>query len=135
MADRLTKKQRSKNMASIKGKDTKPEMAVRKFLYAQGLRYRLHQKDLPGKPDIVIRRKNTAIFINGCYWHRHKGCKFTYNPKSNIDFWNEKFKSNVERDNNSYKALIDSGWKVIIVWECDIKNNKYQEDLIGKLKG
>ncbi len=135
MADSLTKEERSKNMSSIKGKDTKPEMTVRKFLYNQGIRYRLHSKELPGKPDIVMRKRKTVIFVNGCYWHRHRNCKFAYTPKSNIRFWETKFNENIERDLKNYKTLKSKGWNVIVIWECKIKNNTYQEELIKQLRG
>lgn len=134
MADSLTKEQRSQNMASIKGKDTKPEMIVRKHLHHLGYRYSLHRKDLPGKPDIVLTKWKTLIFVNGCYWHRHKGCKFAYNPKSNIEFWEKKFKGNVERDKKNFKTLSKLGWKVLIVWECEVKNNTFTEWIEGRIK-
>lgn len=135
MADRLTKEKRSQNMAAIKGRDTKPELLVRKFLHRKGYRYSLHRKDLSGKPDIVLRKHRAVVFVNGCYWHRHAGCKFLYKPKSNIDFWMEKFANNVKRDKRNYKDLEQKGWHVIIIWECELKSNEYQEKLLGLLKG
>lgn len=133
MADRLTKEQRSRNMALIRAKDTKPEMKVRSFLHRNGFRYSLHRKDLPGKPDIVLRKWKTVIFVNGCYWHRHQGCKLTTIPKTNTQFWMEKFKSNVERDKSNYQALIKNGWNVIIVWECEIKNGLFKKKLVNNI--
>ena len=120
---------RYKRLSSVKSKDTAPEMVVRKFLYSKGIRYRLHSKSLPGKPDIVIRRIKTIIFVNGCFWHRHKGCKFAYSPKSNTEFWNKKFKDNVKRDNNVNNELKGKGWKVIKLWECEIKNGLFKENI------
>ncbi len=132
--DSLTKEQRSKNMAAIKGKDTKPELAVRKFLHANGFRFRLHRKDLAGKPDIVLTKYKTVVFVNGCYWHRHKDCKLAYLPKSNAEFWENKFNGNIERDKRNHKTLKDSGWKVIIVWECEVRNRSYEEWIINRIK-
>jgi DNA mismatch endonuclease (patch repair protein) len=134
MADSLTKVQRSKNMASIRSKDTKPELTVRRFLYSNGYRYRLHSKDLPGKPDIVLKKYKAAIFVNGCYWHRHTNCKYCYTPKTNTEFWQEKFSKNVLRDKNNYFKLNELGWKVIIVWECDVLNGSFKKDLINIIR-
>lgn len=114
-------------MSLIRGKDTKPELTVRKFLHSLGFRYTLHRRDLPGKPDIVLPKWKTVIFVNGCYWHRHAGCSMASTPKTNVDFWEEKFKANVERDIKNYEALKTAGWKVIIVWECEVRNNSFTE--------
>ena len=119
MADRLTKEHRSWNMSRIRSKNTKPEIIVRSVLHRMGYRFRLHVKALPGKPDIVLRKYNTVIFVHGCYWHRHKGCKYTYNPKSRTEFWQQKFNQNIERDNKVARELKALGWKVIIIWECE----------------
>lgn len=121
MADVHDKATRSRNMAAIKGKDTKPEVWLRKELFKRGFRYRLHRKDLPGKPDIVLPRFNTVIFVNGCFWHCHEGCPYFKLPKSNPNFWQKKLLRNQERDTNNYRSLIDNGWKVIVVWECAVK--------------
>ena len=129
--DKLTKEKRSWNMSRIKGKDTKPEIRVRSFLHRLGYRFRLHKKDLPGKPDIVLPKHKTIIFVHGCFWHRHKGCKYSYNPKSRVTFWEEKFESNVRRDKIKIQQLKGKGWKVIIVWECQTKNSS---DLESALK-
>jgi DNA mismatch endonuclease (patch repair protein) len=118
--DRLDKSRRSWNMGRIRGRDTSPEVAVRSMLHRAGFRFRLHLKTLPGKPDIVLRSRNTVIFVHGCFWHRHEGCKQCYTPKSNIAFWETKFAGNVERDKKNTYALKTAGWRVIIVWECEL---------------
>jgi DNA mismatch endonuclease (patch repair protein) len=112
---------RSENMSRVKGKDTKPEVYLRKLLWHEGFRYRINYKDLPGSPDIYLPKYKTAIFINGCFWHMHEGCKLTSVPKTNYDFWKEKLEGNVERDKQSYKDLKDMGINVIVVWGCEIK--------------
>ena len=119
--DRLTQEQRHKNMAAIRAKDTKPELLVRNFLWSRGFRYRLNHPRLPGKPDIVLRRYRTCIFINGCFWHGHEGCKYFVMPKSNIDFWQGKIKRNRERDTETQKRLASMGWHCITIWECQLK--------------
>jgi DNA mismatch endonuclease, patch repair protein len=105
-------------MSRIKSKDTSPEKVVRSALHRLGFRFRLHRKDLPGKPDITLPKYRTIIFVHGCFWHRHRGCRFAYRPKSNTGFWTAKFKSNVERDQCVVRALRNLGWKVHIIWEC-----------------
>ncbi|TQD23576.1 very short patch repair endonuclease [Methanolobus vulcani] len=115
-----SRKQRSYNMSRIKGKDTKPEITVRKWLWNNGYRYRLHRKDLPGKPDIVFPGKKKVIFINGCFWHKHD-CEYFKWPKSNSDFWYQKISKNAQRDTKSYEQLRADGWNILIVWECEIK--------------
>ena len=112
---------RSENMSRVKGKDTKPEVYLRKLLWHEGFRYRINYKDLPGSPDIYLPKYKTAIFINGCFWHMHEGCKLTSVPKTNYDFWKEKLEGNVERGKQSYKDLKDMGINVIVVWGCEIK--------------
>ncbi len=129
MADVHSKEVRSYNMSQIKGKDTKPEMLVRKFLFSKGLRYRLHDKTLPGKPDIVLPKYNTVIFIHGCFWHGHEGCKYYVIPKTEIDFWKNKIAKNQTNDTNAITKLKADGWNVIIVWECDLKNDKQDKTL------
>lgn len=124
MVDHLTPEKRSWNMSKIKSGNTKPEMIVRSMLHRMGYRFRLHRKDLPGKPDIVLPKYNTVIFVHGCYWHRHKGCKYAYNPKSRIDCWQNKFKSNVERDKKNRITLEKLGWNVKVIWECETKESK-----------
>ena len=115
------KKTRSYNMSQIKGKNTKPEEMVRKYLFAQGFRYRKNDKKLPGTPDIVLPKYKTVIFVNGCFWHGHEGCKYFVWPKSNPDFWKKKIESNIKRDQQKIKLLKSQGWKVITVWECELK--------------
>lgn len=114
---------RSKMMSAIRGKDTGPEMVVRRFLHGQGYRYRIHRKDLPGKPDIVVPRLKVCIFVHGCFWHRHPGCPFATTPKSRLEFWHEKFQKNVARDLANIDALEAAGWNVLIVWECQLKKD------------
>lgn len=109
-------------MAGIRSKDTKPELTLRRALHARGLRYRLHDRKLPGKPDIVLRRYKAAIFVHGCFWHRHEGCRYTTIPATRTEFWEEKFRANVLRDQRNLKLLRDAGWRVAIIWECDLKN-------------
>jgi DNA mismatch endonuclease (patch repair protein) len=118
MVDRLSREHRSWNMSRIRGKDTKPELAVRSALHRAGYRFRLHRKYLPGQPDIVLLKYRTVVFVHGCFWHRHKGCKFAYAPKSRVAFWNEKFLRNVDRDRRNANALRRLGWRVITIWEC-----------------
>jgi DNA mismatch endonuclease (patch repair protein) len=122
MVDSLTKGKRSWNMSRIKSKNTKPELIVRSMLHKLGYRFRLHRKDLPGKPDIVLPKYKTVIFVHGCYWHRHPGCKYAYNPKSKKKFWQNKFRQNIMRDIKNQTQLKKLGWNVIIVWECEIRN-------------
>lgn len=111
---------RSFNMSKIKGKNTRPEMSVRRWLWKNGYRYRLHSSDLPGKPDIVFRSKQAVIFIHGCFWHRH-GCKYSSMPKTHQDFWMSKFQHNIERDRKNLALLKSEKWEVLILWECEIK--------------
>ncbi|MCL4736355.1 MAG: DNA mismatch endonuclease Vsr [Candidatus Omnitrophica bacterium] len=119
--DRISKEHRSWNMSRIRSKNTSPELSVRSLLHKSGFRFRLHQRDLPGNPDIVLPKYRTVIFVHGCYWHRHKNCPFAYTPKSRADFWSRKFEGNVKRDALSKKNLKKLGWKVIIVWECQTR--------------
>ena len=116
--DRLTKEQRSWNMSRIRSRNTSPELRVRSFLHSAGFRFRLHEKKLPGCPDIVLPKYETVIFVHGCFWHRHSGCRLAYTPKTRVEFWQEKFRQNVERDRKKEKQLLESGWKVLTVWEC-----------------
>lgn len=119
--DKHTPEQRHRNMAAVKGKNTKPEIAIRKLLHAQGYRFRLHRKDLPGKPDIVLPKYKTVIFINGCFWHQHEGCKHAAIPATNRDFWETKLNSNKARDQRIRQELQSLGWRVLTLWECEIK--------------
>lgn len=122
MADRISPEHRSWNMSRIKNRDTKPELIVRSLLHRMGYRFRLHRKDLPGKPDIVLPKYKTVIFVHGCFWHRHPRCKFAYTPKSRLDFWLEKFQKNVHRDAKIKRQLEKLGWHVITIWECQTKD-------------
>ena len=131
MADKLTKKQRSRNMSRITGKNTKPEILLRSLLHREGFRFRLHDKQLPGKPDIVLPRYRTVIFVNGCFWHRHKNCKFAYMPKSRKRFWSTKFERTVKRDQEKQEALTNMNWQVIVVWECELK--KQREKIVADI--
>lgn len=133
MADVMTLEQRSRCMAAVKGKDTKPEMIVRKYLFSRGLRFRVQVRKLPGTPDIVLPKYKTAIFVNGCFWHGHEGCKYFRLPKSNIEFWKKKIGRNIERDGESMQALLDLGWKVIRVWECELRNKANREETLNKI--
>ena len=127
--------ERSRNMAAIRSKDTKPEIYFRKLLFAQGYRYSLNSKKIPGHPDIYLRKYNTAIFIHGCFWHRHSGCKYAYMPKSRVEFWQKKFEAKVKRDYIVRMELQDKGIKCLIVWECTVRRMKRnQEDCISYLK-
>ena len=127
----MTNEVRSRNMAAIKSKNTKPEIKVRQLLHSMGYRFRLHMKDLPGNPDIVLKKYKTVIYVNGCFWHRHPNCKYASTPKTRTSFWSQKFQSNVERDNKNYIKIKNLGWKYIVVWECELKN---KSDLVEKLK-
>lgn len=133
MADVMTPEQRSRCMAAIRGKDTKPEMIVRKYLFSRGLRFRVQVRKLPGNPDIVLPRYRTVIFVNGCFWHGHEGCRYFRLPKSNIEFWEQKIKNNVARDVRNENELKSLGWRVIRVWECDIKRVADREDYLQHL--
>lgn len=133
MTDIKTTEERSRNMAAIKGKDTKPEMIVRKYLFSRGLRFRVQGRKLPGTPDIVFPKYKTAIFVNGCFWHGHEGCKHFRLPKSNVEFWKEKIERNIARDVRNETELKALGWRVIRVWECEIKTVKGREEYLKHL--
>lgn len=131
MADIVSPEKRSVMMSGIKGKNTKPEIIIRKALFKKGFRYRLHGKNLPGKPDLVLKKYNTVILVHGCYWHGHENCHLFRYPKSKQEFWKEKIGKNIERDLKNEKALLDSGWNVIKVWECALKGkNKLPLDAV-----
>ncbi|MGY3305256.1 DNA mismatch endonuclease (patch repair protein) [Pseudomonas sp. PvR086] len=133
--DIVTPEHRSKIMSMIKGKNTKPEMVVRSVCHEMGLRYRLHKKDLPGTPDLVFPKHRLCIFVHGCFWHRHPGCKYAYTPKSKLEFWLPKLARNVERDLNTQQTLLSLGWRVLVVWECDTKNRELLRTEIQKAFG
>lgn len=126
MADVHSKETRSFNMSQIKGKNTTPEIIVRKHLFAEGFRYRLHDKSLPGNPDIILKKFKTVVFINGCFWHGHHSCKYFKIPKTRTEWWTEKINKNIDNDTIAKTRLEHLGWKVIIVWECDLKNRKVE---------
>lgn len=121
MADKLSPEQRSRNMARIRGKNTAPEMTVRQLLHRLGYRYRLHVAGLPGRPDIVFPARRKVVFLHGCFWHRHLGCKYAYMPKSRVDFWRRKFDQNIARDERDLSALRAIGWEALVVWECEVR--------------
>lgn len=129
MSDHLTIEQRHKNMAAVKSKDTKPEMVVRKYLWSRGFRYRVNNPRLPGHPDIVLRKYHTCIFVNGCFWHGHEGCKYYRVPKTNTEFWERKISRNRERDREEQKQLARMGWHCITVWECELKGERREKTL------
>ena len=124
--------QRSRNMSAIKSKNTKPEIKVRKVLHSMGYRFRLHRKDLPGSPDIVLPKYKTVIFVHGCFWHRHQNCKYASTPKTRQEFWNKKFNENINRDKINQENLSSKGWKIIIVWECEIKDKDFDLNRLFK---
>lgn len=128
MSDKLTPEKRSWNMSRIKGKDTKIEVEVRKYLFSKGYRFRKNDKRYPGKPDIVLPKYHVAIFVHGCFWHRHEGCKDATIPKTRTEFWLEKFDKNVKNDQIKQEKLRELGWKVIVIWECELKRS-FQETM------
>jgi len=134
MADVHDKATRSYNMSRIRAKNTKPEMLVRRFLHAHGFRYTLHNKNLPGKPDIVLPKYKTIIFIHGCFWHGHKGCKYFVVPKARTDWWLNKINSNIANDVKVVNSLKKAGWKIINLWECTLRPSKVQGTLSSLLK-
>lgn len=129
MADCHSKETRSYNMSRIRSKNTKPEEIVRKHLFSQGFRYRKNDSKLPGKPDIVLPKYKTVIFVNGCFWHGHTGCRYFVWPKSNVDFWRSKIDGNIERDSANYTRLTDIGWRILVIWECELKKSCINETL------
>lgn len=137
MADVHDKATRSYNMSRIRATDTKPEMLVRKFLHARGFRYRLHDKKLPGKPDLVFPKYKTVLFVNGCFWHGHQNCKYFVIPKTRTEWWQQKIKETAKRDRKNYKILKELGWNILIVWECELKSykkNKTMEKIRRKIE-
>jgi DNA mismatch endonuclease, patch repair protein len=120
--DIVDRARRSAMMAKIRGKDTKPELRVRQVAHALGFRYRLHRRALPGSPDVVFPRLKKVILVHGCYWHRHEGCRYAYSPKSNIAFWQKKFRQNHERDLRALSNLAEQGWDPLVIWECETRD-------------
>jgi len=131
--DDLTKEQRTKNMQHIRSKDTKPEEIVRKFLFSRGFRYRKNDTRYPGKPDIVLPKYKTVIFVHGCFWHQHEGCKYAAVPKTREEYWIPKLKRNTERDKTVKDQLQRSGWRVLVVWECEIRKKADREERLSNL--
>ena len=134
MSDILTKEQRHFNMSHIRGKDTRPEEIVRKYLFSKGYRYRKNDSRYPGKPDIVLPKYRTVIFINGCFWHRHPGCRYATTAASNREFWQKKFDQNIARDRKVQEQLRADGWNVIVVWECEISKKTVCVDRLKRLE-
>lgn len=134
MVDHISEEKRSWNMSKIRSKNTKPEMIVRKMLHKKGIRYRLHVKDLPGKPDLSNKKKNFSVFINGCFWHQHLGCKQASLPKSNRGYWIPKLQKNVDRQKENISELVKNSWNVFIVWECETKSDDTIKQLVKKIK-
>lgn len=132
--DRITKAKRSDIMSRVRCQNTKPEEIVRKYLFSEGFRYRKNDKRYPGKPDIVLPKYKTIIFVNGCFWHQHYGCKAAALPEANHQYWEEKLNKNVERDKQEIQQLKDMGWRVIVVWECEISSKKKQGSRLSILK-
>lgn len=126
MTDIVDRATRSRMMSGIRGRDTKPEIIVRKYLHAAGLRFRLAPKNLPGKPDIVLPKYRTAVFVHGCFWHRHEGCRYATTPATNANFWLNKFQANTARDERTHDLLTEVGWHVLVIWECEITTQKLQ---------
>ena len=122
--------QRSRNMSAIKSKNTKPEIKVRKVLHSMGYRFRLHSKDLPGSPDIVLPKYKTVIFVHGCFWHRHENCKYASTPKTRKEFWNKKFTENKKRDSEIQEKIKNLDWRSVVIWECETKNIENLRDKI-----
>ncbi len=133
MVDIFSPSKRSDIMSNIRGKNTKPELTIRKMLFSRGLRYRLHSKDLPGKPDIVFRSPRLAIFVNGCFWHQHKNCKDAFIPSSRKDYWIPKLEKNVQRDYTAIANLERMGWEVHVIWECFLKHSELIEKFGEKI--
>lgn len=127
MADRHTPKQRRYNMQMIKGSNTRPELLLRKSLFAKGFRYRINDKKLPGKPDLVFRKYKTVIFVHGCFWHGHKNCRYFVIPKTRTEFWTDKISGNKERDLRNFLKLQEMGWRVLTVWECELKKDRIEK--------
>ena len=137
MVDHISEERRSWNMSRIRSKNTNPEIAVRKMLHQRGIRYRLHAKDLPGKPDLSNKKKKFTVFVNGCFWHQHEGCKRANIPKSNKDYWIPKLDKNVEKQRKNLALLNKMGFKTYVVWECelnDIENNKALMEIVSANK-
>jgi DNA mismatch endonuclease, patch repair protein len=134
MADIVDRATRARMMSGIRGRNTQPERTVRRFLHRAGLRFRLHAKDLPGRPDVVLPRHRAAVFVHGCFWHQHPDCRKAVMPKSNRDFWQAKLSGNAQRDNRHKEALLSEEWRVFVVWECDIGPERLAR-LVAEIRG
>lgn len=134
MTDIVDKQTRSRMMAGIKGKDTKPELVLRRALHARGFRYRLHSKNVPGRPDLVFPKHHAIVFVHGCFWHRHEGCRYTTTPSTRPEFWQAKFDANVIRDAAIRDQLIEAGWRVATVWECSLRKTDQLVATVGLLR-
>lgn len=130
MADVVGSATRSRMMSGIQGKNTKPELLVRKYLHGRGLRFRLHTKELPGRPDLVFPKFKAVVFVHGCFWHRHSGCKYATTPSSRVHFWTNKLSANVARDSYQIAALGRLGWHVLVIWECELREGMMRLDLL-----
>ena len=130
-----TPQQRSRTMRAVHSRDTEPELVVRRFLHAQGLRFRLHDRRLPGVPDIVFPGRRVALFVHGCFWHQHQGCKEAHRPQSNTDYWNRKLDANIARDARHLSELAAAGWIVLVIWECETRDKRRLNALADKIKG
>lgn len=138
MVDVVDRETRSRMMANIRGRDTKPEMLVRRMLHGAGYRYRLHDRQMPGRPDVVLPRHRVAIFVHGCFWHRHRECRLCTTPATRAEFWRDKFAANVERDQRNSASLVASGWRVATIWECALKRkagSEWTQTLLDWIKG
>lgn len=131
--DTITKEQRSRNMAAIHSENTRPELYMRKLLFSMGYRYSINSKKVPGHPDIYLKKYNTAVFINGCFWHRHEGCKYSYMPKSRVEFWQKKFEMNIRRDRVVKSELQDANVKCLVIWECSIKKMRKNPEFCSEI--
>lgn len=133
MADIVDKDTRSRMMAGIRGKDTRPELALRRALRLRGIGYRLHAKGIIGRPDLVLKKYNAVVFVHGCFWHRHQGCRFASNPATRPEFWNEKFAANIARDHAACDALLSAGLRVAIIWECALRRSEQADVAVDRL--
>ena len=134
MSDIVDRERRRQLMARIRGRDTGPELAVRRVAHRMGLRFRLHSKNLPGRPDLVFPKFRSVVFVHGCFWHQHDGCRLARIPKSRVEYWTQKFRRNVTRDRRNEEALQTLGWRVIVIWECEVRNEKRLEQRLASVR-